>query len=88
MNSRNVVLPESLVPFVADRVARGGYSSAEDYVRALIEADRLRETEDRLEALVDEAIDSGPTIPVDREFWAERRRKLAESRVKATGEAS
>lgn len=36
MDTMNIALPESMKEFVQIRVASGGYSSASEYIRALI----------------------------------------------------
>ena len=38
----------------------------------------IDESRKRLEAALIKGLDSGPAIPVNEEFWAERRRILAE----------
>lgn len=78
----NVALPRSLKEFVQDEVQRSGYSSASEYVRALIRAARRRIAEEELEALIREGIESGPAVPITPEFWEERRQE-ALKRAKA-----
>ena len=63
--SMNVSLPETLKEYVQDRISEGIYSNHSDYVRSLIREDMHRQAERRLEALVLEGLNSGPTKPVD-----------------------
>ncbi len=42
MTSLNISLPESLKAFVEEKVRKGGYGTASEYVRELIRAARKR----------------------------------------------
>ena len=77
VSTMNVSLPESLVRFVARRVARTGYGSASEYVRELIRRDQSRE---RLRAALLEGLESGPAVDVDEAFWDARRERLPRRR--------
>lgn len=83
METMNIALPDSMKHFVQDRVSEGGYSSVSEYVRELIRADQRRKTEERVDALLLEGLDSGPPIPVTPEYWEEKKRKLTERLGKA-----
>ena len=74
----NIALPESLKHFVQERVVEGGYSSVSEYVRELIRTDQKRKVEERIDTLLLEGLDSGEPIPVTKEYWDEKKRKLAE----------
>ncbi len=69
-----VTFPEPLRKHIDARVASGRFPSAEDYLRQLVERDRTRLQ--RLEALLDEGIESGEPIEVDDAFWTERQAEL------------
>jgi antitoxin ParD1/3/4 len=74
-----VSLPEALRKFVDEQVAAGGYSTAGEYVRALIQAaQQNQEEQERLEALLLEGLDSGPAIEVTPEYWTKLRAELLE----------
>lgn len=70
-----VTLPESLEPFIQERLSVGGYESVSQYIQELIEADLNRE---RIESLLIEGIESGPPIEVNEEFWAEMRQTVVD----------
>ena len=93
MEPLTIQVPESWRDFIAEQVARGGHRSADEYVESLLREAELREARDatadflrsltpeqneRLEALLQEGLDSGPPIPADETFWEEKRRRLAE----------
>lgn len=83
METMNIALPESMKHFVQERVSQGGYSSVSEYVRELIRADQKRRVEERIDALLLEGLDSGEPVPVTREYWEEKKRRLAERLGKA-----
>lgn len=78
METMNIALPESMKQFVQERVSEGGYSSVSEYVRELIRADQKRRTDERIDALLLEGVNSGQPIPVTKEYWEDKKRKLIE----------
>jgi antitoxin ParD1/3/4 len=78
METMNIALPEAMKHFVQERVSQGGYSSVSEYVRELIRTDQRRKVEERIDALLLEGLDSGEPIPVTKEYWEEKKRKLTE----------
>jgi antitoxin ParD1/3/4 len=78
MDTMNIALPESMKHFVQERVTEGGYSSVSEYVRELIRIDRKRKTEERIDALLLEGLDSDKPVSVTQEYWDEKKRKLTE----------
>ena len=78
METMNIALPGSMKHYVQERVSEGGYSSASEYVRELIRADQKRRADDRIDALLLEGLESGEPIPVTKEYWEEKKRKLTE----------
>jgi antitoxin ParD1/3/4 len=83
LETMNIALPESMKHYVQERVSEGGYSSASEYVRELIRADQKRRADDRIDALLLEGLESGEPIPVTKEYWEEKKRKLTERLSKA-----
>ena len=60
MATMNVSLPDAMKTWVEERSQTGRYSNASDYVRDLIRRDQDRaEKIARMQALVDEALESG-----------------------------
>ena len=83
METMNIALPESMKQYVQERVSEGGYSSVSEYVRELIRADQQRKSEERIDALLLEGLDSGKSIEVTKEYWEDKKRKLSERLGKA-----
>lgn len=77
METMNIALPEAMKSFVQERVAEGGYSSVSEYVRDLIRADQKRRHEERIDTLLLEGLNSGEPIEATRDYWEEKRRRLA-----------
>ena len=69
----NIALPESLLAYVAQRVASGEYGNTSEYVRELIRKDQREQRIERLRALVQEGLSSGPSTPDTQADWAELR---------------
>jgi antitoxin ParD1/3/4 len=67
--SMNVSLPETLKEYVTERVAEGIYSNPSDYIRALIRSDMKRHSQEQLEAMLLEGINSGPATEMTRADW-------------------
>lgn len=73
MTTLNVSLPDTLHAFLEKRVTEGGYPTASDYLRDLVQEDQRRKAQDRLDALLQEGLDSGPATPMTPQDWKEVR---------------
>lgn len=69
-------LPDTMRTFVEQKVAQGGYSTASEYVRQLIREDQKRAAQERLEALLMEGINSGPSKEMTSGDWEELRSRV------------
>jgi antitoxin ParD1/3/4 len=58
----NIALTEAMRAYVAQRVASGEYGNTSEYVRELIRKDQLEQSRQRLRALVEEGLTSGPAV--------------------------
>ncbi len=84
MQTMNISLPDSMKHFIERQVAAGGYSSASEYVRALVRDEQQRQAKARLETLLLEALDSGDPTAMTREDWDTLRREgLARLRARS-----
>src|SRR5215831_13758191 len=85
MQTMNISLPDTMKHFIDAQVAAGGYSSASEYVRALVRDEQKRQARVRLETLLLEALDSGdPTAMTKADWDAIRREGLARLRARST----
>jgi antitoxin ParD1/3/4 len=76
MTTMNISLPDSMRAYIEQKVAQGGYSTASEYIRQLVRDDQTRATQQRLEALLMEGIESGPSREMTAEDWEELRRRV------------
>jgi antitoxin ParD1/3/4 len=78
-----ITVPSPLKPFVEEETAQGGFQSADDYVASLIEAELHRKADEHLESQLVEALESGPPIEVNEEFWRDLKAEIRERHRKA-----
>ena len=78
MTTMNISLPDSMKAFVDDQIAKGGYSSASEYMRELIRHAQKQAAQRRLEEVLLKGIESGEPLPVTRQFLHKRRAELEE----------
>ena len=76
MSTMNISLPEKMRSFVEMQVSGGLYSSASDYVRALIREDQKRRSQNDLEEKLLAALESGKFEEVTPEFFSRLRKKV------------
>ena len=67
MNPLTVSLPEALTDYLQEQIAAGHYSTADDYIQALIQQDKERKT--HLEPLLLEGLASGDATPMIATDW-------------------
>lgn len=84
----NISLPESLRAWVDEQVEKGGYGSASEYVRHLLREERKRVTQEKLEEILTEGINS-PSVTMTDADWealkARVRERAMKKRRKKTG---
>jgi len=78
MASLNISLPQSLKDYVEEQVTANGYSTPSEYVRELLRHDQRRRSEEKLEVLLLEGLNSGDPIQITPEYWENKRRQLLE----------
>lgn len=77
MTTMNISLPEEMKSFIDAQLAREGYASASEYVRALIRDAQKRQARQDLEAKLLEGL-HGPAAEMTREDWESLRREASE----------
>ena len=78
LTSLNISLPQSLRDYVEDQVRDSGYSTPSEYVRSLLREDQKRRSQEKLEALLLEGLESGKPIEITPEYWEGKRRQLVQ----------
>ncbi|MUH00437.1 type II toxin-antitoxin system ParD family antitoxin [Scytonema sp. UIC 10036] len=76
MTTLNISLPEAMRAFIDEEVAKGGYSTASEYIRDLIRQAQKKAEEKKLEAMLLEGLDSGEPIEVTDEWWEQKRAQI------------
>jgi antitoxin ParD1/3/4 len=84
MTTMNVSLPEAMKEFVEEQVAKGGYETASEYVRALIREAQIRAAKEDLDAKLLEGLESGPATPMSKADWDELKRRVWERGSRST----
>jgi antitoxin ParD1/3/4 len=85
MTTMNISLPEAMRAFIEQKVVEGGYSTASEYIRQLVRDDQKRVAQERLEALLMEGINSGPSREMTAEDWDELRRRVWQRHAESGG---
>lgn len=73
-----ITLPENWKSFIDAEVAAGGHGSAAEYVETLLMQEKLRKARDKVEALLEEGLSSGPSEEWTKEDWEAIRRQIHE----------
>jgi len=69
MTSVNISLPDVLKDYIDEQVSVGGYGTVSEYIRDLIRQDRQSKSQEKLETLLLEGLDSGDSTPMTSEDW-------------------
>lgn len=78
MATLTVSLPDDTVKYLEEKARQGGHASVDAYLAAVLYEIRLDEAKRKFEAKVQEAIDSGPMVPLTPDFWDELEREVFE----------
>ena len=76
MTTLNISFPDSMQSFIQEKIAQGGYGSADEYIRQLVSEDQKRAAWDRLESLVLEGVDAGESQEMTSADWEDLKRKV------------
>ena len=76
MTTLNISLPDAMRAFIEEQTKSGDYSTASEYVRALIREDQRRKAEERIETLLLEGLESGDSAKMTRRDWEEVRTQV------------
>jgi antitoxin ParD1/3/4 len=79
----NVSLPAPVRRWIADRVSEGGYGSTSEYVRELVRKDQVAAERRRIDDLLVEAIEAGPSEPMTRDDWNAIRAEVSRRSARA-----
>ena len=57
-------LPEAMRSYIDERVVEGNYGNTSEYIRDLVRKDQQEQARNRLRALIEEGLISGPARPL------------------------
>ena len=83
----SIPLNESLKSFVDAEVASGHFGSPEDYIQALLREAQKRKARAKVEALLEEALDSGESTEWTDKDWDEIWQEIQERHARRNGNA-
>jgi antitoxin ParD1/3/4 len=78
--SLNISLPEPMRVFINEQVAKGGYSTASEYIRDLVRAEQRRASGDWLDRMLADWAESQPPRERTQADW-EKLRRAAKERI-------
>ena len=78
MATMTISLPDPMREFVESEVTTGNYGSASELFRELLRERQKRKSQERLETLLLEGLESGSPIEVTQEYLDARRQALRE----------
>ena len=78
MTNMNISVPDEMKAFVEAQMTEEGFSSASEYLNALIRDAQIRRARRDLEAKLLEGLESGPATPMTREDWLAMRAEALE----------
>lgn len=78
MATMTISLPDKMREFVEAEVSRGDYGSASELFRELVRERQKRKTQEQLETLLLEGLESGTPSRVTSEYLDKRRKSLRE----------
>ena len=67
----SLAIPEPVVAYIDARVAAGEYGNRSEYIRDLVRRDQRERAKERLRALVEEGLSSGPGVAPSEAAWGE-----------------
>ncbi len=76
MPTINISLPDTLKIFVEEQIDAGGYSTVSEYFRELIREDQKRRSQEKLETLLMEGINSGKSALLTKKDIEKVRRSV------------
>jgi len=63
-NTMSFALPEAMRGYIDERVVEGNYGNTSEYIRDLVRKDQQEQARNRLRALIEEGLASGPARPL------------------------
>ncbi|HEX4795816.1 MAG TPA: hypothetical protein VH370_18655 [Humisphaera sp.] len=78
MSTLEIPVSDTLKTFLETQSAKAGYSNVNEFVRAILEDEQLRQSNEYVEKELLKGLDSGTPVEVDAEFWQRFRARYRE----------
>ncbi len=82
MENLLISLTESEKAFVEAQVAQGSFRSPSEFIAQLIRQAEVRQERERINGLLREGLESGPSTPMQREDWEALEHRVWERQAK------
>jgi antitoxin ParD1/3/4 len=76
MTQFNISLPPAVEAYLQQQITQRGYNNLEEYIYQLILEDQKRNSQEKLETMLIEGLDSGSPIPITEDWWEQKRAEL------------
>lgn len=76
MATMTISLPDPMRDFIESEVSSGNYGSASELFREMVRERQKAKTQERLEALLLEGLESGEPVQVTKQYIEKRRKEL------------
>lgn len=83
MATMTISLPDPMRDFIESEVSSGNYGSASELFREMVRERQKAKTQERLEALLLEGLESGERVEVTKQYVEKRRKELREKLKKS-----
>jgi antitoxin ParD1/3/4 len=78
MTYLTIALPEAMKDYVDRQVASGVYSTADEFLTALIEQEQERQAKQKVNAMLRSTLQKNKTVEATDEWWEQQRQYLTE----------
>jgi antitoxin ParD1/3/4 len=86
MATMNISLPDAMKAFVEEQAAKAGFGTVSEYMRTIIREIQERQARrERIDALLQEGLDSGPPTPLTPADWEHIRREVHQRHAQRQG---
>ncbi|MEE9391889.1 MAG: type II toxin-antitoxin system ParD family antitoxin [Planctomycetota bacterium] len=82
MTTLNVSLPKDLRSFIEEQARDGGFHSVSEYMRDILRQARKRATQEKLEQLLIDGLESGEGFEATPEYWDELKNRALQNAKK------
>jgi antitoxin ParD1/3/4 len=78
MTHLTITLPETVKAYIDQQIASEHYSTADEFLTALIEQEQMRQAKQKVNAMLRSPLQTDKTIEVTDEWWEQQRQQLTE----------